>query len=145
VGVGEWVESLITPFSDASNDKTIFFGGPIYNAYGGGPPSHHNTVARRVSGCLPKNKAYQERASRNLFKLFTEFFFMSPPSAVQVLLSTAHPAKFSEAVRVTNALPTSQGFDFERHHVPPQKFRGLSAKERRVVEVDEPNKELVKR
>ena len=24
MGVGEWVESLITPFSDASNDKTIF-------------------------------------------------------------------------------------------------------------------------
>ena len=58
------------------------------------------------------------------------------------MLSTAHPAKFSEAV--TSALSTSQGFDFERD-VLPQEFRGLLEKERRVVDVDEPNKELVKK
>jgi threonine synthase len=74
--------------------------------------------------------------------LFTEFYFISPPSVVQVVLSTAHPAKFSEAV--TKALSTSQGFDFERD-VLPQEFRGLLEKERRVVGVDEPNKELVKK
>ncbi|KAF8497562.1 tryptophan synthase beta subunit-like PLP-dependent enzyme [Russula emetica] len=66
----------------------------------------------------------------------------NPQSVVQVVLSTAHPAKFSEAV--TKALSTSQGFDFERD-VLPQEFRGLLEKERRVVNVDEPNKELVKK
>lgn len=48
--------------------------------------------------------------------LFTEFYFISPPSVVQVALSTAHPAKFSEAI--TKALSTSQGFDFERDVLP---------------------------
>jgi len=66
----------------------------------------------------------------------------NPQSVVQVMLSTAHPAKFSEVV--TKALSTSQGFDFERD-VLPQEFRGLLEKERRVVNVDEPNKELVKK
>ncbi|KAI0267426.1 tryptophan synthase beta subunit-like PLP-dependent enzyme [Gloeopeniophorella convolvens] len=63
-------------------------------------------------------------------------------SVVQVVLCTAHPAKFSEAV--TNALSTSQGFNFEKD-VLPQEFRGLLEKERRVIDVDEPNEELVKR
>ncbi|KAH9988092.1 tryptophan synthase beta subunit-like PLP-dependent enzyme [Russula compacta] len=62
-------------------------------------------------------------------------------SVVQVVLSTAHPAKFSEAV--TKALSTSQGFDFDRD-VLPQEFRGLLEKERRVIDVDEPSEELVK-
>jgi len=62
----------------------------------------------------------------------------SPPSVVQIVLSAAHPAKFSEAV--TGALSTSQGFDFGRN-VLPQEFRGLLEKERRVVDVDEPNKD----
>lgn len=58
------------------------------------------------------------------------------------MLSTAHPAKFSEAV--TKALSTSQGFDFDRD-VLPQEFRGLLDKERRVIDVDEPSEELVKK
>ncbi|KAI0299427.1 tryptophan synthase beta subunit-like PLP-dependent enzyme [Multifurca ochricompacta] len=62
-------------------------------------------------------------------------------SIVQVVLSTAHPAKFSEAV--TKALLTSQGFNFERD-VLPQEFRGLLEKERRVIEVNEPSEEMVK-
>jgi threonine synthase len=57
------------------------------------------------------------------------------------VLSTAHPAKFSEAV--TKALSTSQGFDFDRD-VLPHEFRGLLEKERRVIDVDEPSEELVK-
>jgi len=65
----------------------------------------------------------------------------NPPSVVQVVLSTAHPAKFSEAV--TTALSTAQGFDFERD-VLPQEFLGLLEKERRVIDVGEPNEELVK-
>ena len=39
---------------------------------------------------------------------------------------------------------TSQGFDFERD-VLPQGFRGLLEMERRVVDEDEPSKELVKK
>jgi threonine synthase len=54
----------------------------------------------------------------------------------------AHPAKFSETI--TKALSTSQGFDFE-WDVLPQEFRGSLEKERRVVDVDEPRKELVKK
>lgn len=57
------------------------------------------------------------------------------------MLSTAHPAKFSEAV--TRALSDQQTFDFERD-VLPQEFRGLLEKERNVIGVDEPNQELVK-
>ncbi|KAI9463984.1 tryptophan synthase beta subunit-like PLP-dependent enzyme [Lactarius psammicola] len=64
------------------------------------------------------------------------------PSVVQVILSTAHPAKFSEAV--TEALAISQSFNFERD-VLPEEFRGLLEKERRVIDVDEPSEELVKK
>lgn len=70
------------------------------------------------------------------------FASTSTPSVVQVILSTAHPAKFSEAV--TEALATSQSFNFERD-VLPQEFRGLLEKERRVIDVDEPSEELVKK
>ena len=64
------------------------------------------------------------------------------PSVVQIVLSTAHPAKFSEAV--TRALSDQQSFDFERD-VLPQEFRGLLEKERNVIDVDESNQELVKK
>ncbi|KAH9027513.1 tryptophan synthase beta subunit-like PLP-dependent enzyme [Lactarius deliciosus] len=64
------------------------------------------------------------------------------PSVVQVILSTAHPAKFSEVV--TKALATSQSFNFERD-VLPQELRGLLEKERRVIDVDEPSEELIKK
>jgi len=63
------------------------------------------------------------------------------PSVVQVIFSTAHPAKFSEAV--TTALSEQQSFDFERD-VLPQEFRGLLEKKRNVIDVDEPREELVK-
>jgi threonine synthase len=58
------------------------------------------------------------------------------------VLSTAHPAKFSEAV--TRALSDQQSFNFERD-VLPQEFRGLLEKERNVIDVDESNQELVKK
>ncbi|EKM57081.1 uncharacterized protein PHACADRAFT_119273 [Phanerochaete carnosa HHB-10118-sp] len=62
-------------------------------------------------------------------------------STVQVVLSTAHPAKFSEAV--TRALQHSPKFNFERD-VLPLEFRGLLEKERRVIDVEAPRIELVK-
>lgn len=65
----------------------------------------------------------------------------SDPSEVQVVLSTAHPAKFSEAV--TRALQGSPGFDFEGQVLPPE-FKGLLEKERRVIDIDAPQPELVK-
>jgi threonine synthase len=58
-----------------------------------------------------------------------------------VVLSTAHPAKFSEAV--TRALQHSSKFNFE-HDVLPVEFKGLLEKERRVIDVDAPQVELVK-
>ncbi|KAI0058339.1 tryptophan synthase beta subunit-like PLP-dependent enzyme [Artomyces pyxidatus] len=64
------------------------------------------------------------------------------PATVQVVLSTAHPAKFSEAV--TRALSASPSFDFERD-VLPVEFQGLLDREKRVIDVEEPSEELVKR
>jgi threonine synthase len=57
------------------------------------------------------------------------------------VLSTAHPAKFSEAV--TRALDSSPHFNFERD-VLPEEFRGLLEKEKRVIVVENPDVELVK-
>lgn len=62
---------------------------------------------------------------------------MFPPSTsdentVQVVLSTAHPAKFNEAVSAS--LINSQGFDFQRD-VMPKEFDGLLDLPRRVIDV----------
>ena len=72
-------------------------------------------------------------------------FNLSPPSTHQIILSTAHPAKFSEAVtRALSALPSSHSnFDFEKD-VLPDEFRGLLEKEKRVIEVERPDVGLVK-
>ncbi|KAK0199242.1 tryptophan synthase beta subunit-like PLP-dependent enzyme [Desarmillaria ectypa] len=63
------------------------------------------------------------------------------PSAIQIILSTAHPAKFSEAV--SQALQSSSQFDFDLD-VMPEEFKGLLQKERRVIDVERPDVELVK-
>ncbi|KAG5647481.1 hypothetical protein DXG03_009416 [Asterophora parasitica] len=59
----------------------------------------------------------------------------------QIVLSTAHPAKFSEAV--SRALEGSPEFNFDRD-VLPEEFRGLLEKEKRVIDVERPDVELVK-
>ncbi|RXW16914.1 hypothetical protein EST38_g8940 [Candolleomyces aberdarensis] len=59
----------------------------------------------------------------------------------QIVLSTAHPAKFSEAV--SRALEGSPKFDFDRDVFPPE-LRGLLEKERRVIDVERPDINLVK-
>ncbi|KII91736.1 hypothetical protein PLICRDRAFT_38575 [Plicaturopsis crispa FD-325 SS-3] len=64
------------------------------------------------------------------------------PSTAQVVLSTAHPAKFSEAV--TRALRAYPDFSFERD-VLPEEFRGLLQREKRVIDVHGPDVDLVKR
>ena len=57
------------------------------------------------------------------------------------MLSTAHPAKFSDAV--TRALADAPGFDFAQD-VLPVEFKGLLERERRVIDVPAPNVDLVK-
>jgi len=64
------------------------------------------------------------------------------PSVTQVVLSTAHPAKFSEAV--TRALSQESAFNFEQD-VLPAEFKGLLDRPRRVIDVERPEVELVKR
>ena len=66
---------------------------------------------------------------------------LSSPQTVQVILSTAHPAKFHGAVAL--ALRPSPAFNFERDVLPPE-FAGLLEKEKRVVDVEKPDMELVK-
>jgi threonine synthase len=56
----------------------------------------------------------------------------STQGVTQVILATAHPAKFSEAVE--SALSSSSSFNFERD-VLPEEFKGLLQRERRVVQV----------
>jgi len=63
-------------------------------------------------------------------------------SAIQIALSTAHPAKFSDAV--AQALHSHANFDFERD-VLPKEFKGLLDKEKRVIDVSAPEVVLVKR
>ena len=67
--------------------------------------------------------------------------FYSPSSTVQVVLSTAHPAKFSEAV--TRALNDESQFDFERD-VLPEEFKGLLERKRNVIDVEAAEVDLVK-
>ncbi|KAJ8521524.1 hypothetical protein ONZ45_g1782 [Pleurotus djamor] len=62
-------------------------------------------------------------------------------STKQIVLSTAHPAKFSEAV--SRALDGSSNFEFDRD-VLPNEFHGLLSKEKRVIDVEQPNIDLVK-
>lgn len=57
------------------------------------------------------------------------------------MLSTAHPAKFSDAV--TRALASETNFDFDRD-VLPEEFKGLLSKERRVIDVTAASESLVK-
>ncbi|KAL0579183.1 threonine synthase [Marasmius crinis-equi] len=64
------------------------------------------------------------------------------PSTTQIVLSTAHPAKFSEAV--TKALRGLENFNFATS-VLPEEFKGLLAKERRVIDVEFASIDLVKK
>ncbi|TRM66854.1 threonine synthase [Schizophyllum amplum] len=63
------------------------------------------------------------------------------PNTTQIILSTAHPAKFSEAV--SRALQGYSEFNFERD-VLPEEFRGLLEKKRNVIDVPKADVELVK-
>ena len=89
--------------------------------------------------CLPRSEAY--RACESTYLIYR--FILYKPAACRTGRAVHRlPARFSEAV--TNALSTSQGLEFERD-VLPQEFRGLLEKGRRVVDVDEPKKELVRK
>jgi threonine synthase len=69
-------------------------------------------------------------------------FFSSPTGTVQVMLSTAHPAKFSDAV--SEALKESSQFNFEAD-VLPVEFKGLLQKPRRAITVERAEVDLVKK
>jgi len=64
------------------------------------------------------------------------------PGTLQIVLSTAHPAKFSEAV--TKVLNTDPQFNFE-NDVLPKEFVGLLERERKVIDVHSPDVEEVKK
>ncbi|GAA5879076.1 hypothetical protein JCM16303_001292 [Sporobolomyces ruberrimus] len=55
------------------------------------------------------------------------------PNAIQIVLATAHPAKFDAAV--SEALTSEPSFNFKRD-VLPKEFEGLLDKERRVLDCD---------
>ena len=57
------------------------------------------------------------------------------------MLSTAHPAKFSEAV--TKALESEPNFNFDRD-VLPDEFKGLLELERRAIDIEKVDVDLVK-
>ena len=78
------------------------------------------------------------------YVLFTEFYLINYKHAVACTDRAVHrpPGQVLEAV--ANTPSTSNGFDFERDLLP-QEFRGLLEKERRVVDVDEPNMEQVRK
>ncbi|KAI0052368.1 tryptophan synthase beta subunit-like PLP-dependent enzyme [Auriscalpium vulgare] len=108
---------LAERISDEQTLETIrrhFSGNPSYVA------DPHTAVGLSVAGMIAPHNA---------------------PGTVQVILSTAHPAKFSEAV--TRALEGSANFDFDRK-VLPEEFRGLLDKPKRVIDVEAPSEELVK-
>jgi threonine synthase len=65
----------------------------------------------------------------------------NPPNVYQIVLSTAHPAKFSEAV--SRALEQLPNFNFDRD-VLPKEFIGLLDKEKRVIDVETADIDLVK-
>ncbi|POY76560.1 hypothetical protein BMF94_0345 [Rhodotorula taiwanensis] len=56
----------------------------------------------------------------------------NPPNIIQIVLSTAAPAKFSDAV--SEALKDHPDFDFERDALP-EEFKGLLDLPRRVIDV----------
>lgn len=67
----------------------------------------------------------------------------SASNIVQIVLSTAHPAKFNDAVSA--ALSSQPSFDFQRD-IMPKEFEGLLEKERKVIDVkgtEEAVKEVV--
>ncbi|KAF9485728.1 tryptophan synthase beta subunit-like PLP-dependent enzyme [Pholiota conissans] len=65
----------------------------------------------------------------------------NPSNTYQIVLSTAHPAKFSEAV--SRALEGSSSFNFDRD-VLPKEFEGLLEREKRVIDVEKADINLVK-
>lgn len=63
----------------------------------------------------------------------------SSPNVIQIVLSTAAPAKFSDAV--SEALKDQPEFDFERDALPDE-FKGLLDLPRRVIDVKNDREEV---
>lgn len=113
--------------------KTYFEGRPSYVA------DPHTAVGLAASRIVAAQKyfaflVFDPRADRIPL-------LCSPPNVYQIVLSTAHPAKFSEAV--SRALADTPSFNFDRD-VLPEEFRGLLEKEKRIIDVERPDIGLVK-
>ncbi len=91
--------------------------------YFSSPPS----PAHRKSYLVDPHTAVGVRAANRLAKA------AGSANTHQVILSTAHPAKFSEAV-VSSLESAGASFDFDRDVLPPE-MHGLLEKERRVTDV----------
>lgn len=91
---------------------------------------------------LPPNWPNKSKSSFHDFQTFSYWHLeSSPPNIVQIVLSTAHPAKFLEAVE--SALKGYSEFDFDRD-VLPEEFVGLLSMPQRVVDVWNVDAERVK-
>ena len=102
------------------------------------PPSP--SLARTSSTPTPPSDSWSPTASPprsepflpTPFALHTYIlFFFSAPSIVQIVLATAHPAKFNAAV--SDALSAEPTFDFQRD-IMPKEFDGLLDLPRRVYD-----------
>lgn len=113
--------------------KAFFNGQPSYVA------DPHTAVGLAAARRLAPQKYVDLTISLMDRRAHTHLF--STENVKQIVLSTAHPAKFSEAV--SKALEGSPNFNFERD-VLPAEFHGLLDKERNVIDVERPDIDLVK-
>lgn len=81
---------------------------------------------------LPLLRRCCQKHKRTCLFLCSNCSTLTLDTRTQLILSTAHPAKFSAAVE--KALEQEAGFDFDRD-VLPKEFQGLLDKERKVLDV----------
>lgn len=97
-----------------------------------------------TKACYQQTKYVLDPHSAVAFTAAKRSIARAGPRVHHISLSTAHPAKFSDAV--TLALKDEAGFDFEQQ-VLPEEFKALAQKEKRVTSVEnswEKVREIVK-
>lgn len=124
-------------------------------------PEHALQAARAQ---FASERASDEQTTETIKKVYTEIspkYILDPHSSVAVTaalrciqnqpngeaehfvaLSTAHPAKFADAVDL--ALKGQDGYSFE-NDVLPQEFKDMATKEKKHLYADKPELELIKR
>ena len=101
----------------------------------------HTAVGLTAATIVAPSKCVRPALSPNYNSQINLISTYSPPQTVQIILSTAHPAKFAEAV--IQAIPLTTSFDFDRD-VLPAEFRGLLRRKKSVINVDKPDIGLVR-